>query len=160
MEENQPPTTPSIPSTGSKNYLFIGMVALIILGILGAVVLFAKPRTENPATPQSGTGEVNATATDRPIDKVPKEFIVEALPFRFAPPEITVKKNDTVRITLVSKEGTHDFVLDEFNVRTKQLQAGQSETVEFIANKVGSFEFYCSVGNHRQMGMVGTLQVN
>jgi uncharacterized cupredoxin-like copper-binding protein len=31
--------------------------------------------------------------------------------------------------------------------------------VQFVADKTGTFEFYCSVGNHRQMGMVGTLVV-
>jgi len=49
--------------------------------------------------------------------------------------------------------------MNEFNARTKQIKAGETETIEFIADKVGSFEYYCSVGQHRQMGMVGTLVV-
>ena len=32
-------------------------------------------------------------------------------------------------------------------------------TAEFTADKVGSFEYYCSVGSHRSMGMKGVLKV-
>ncbi|MEY4731380.1 MAG: hypothetical protein RL681_326, partial [Candidatus Parcubacteria bacterium] len=46
-----------------------------------------------------------------------------------------------------------------FNAATKVLTDGQSETIEFVANKAGTFEYYCSVGSHRQMGMKGTLTV-
>jgi len=56
-------------------------------------------------------------------------------------------------------EGTHDFVIDEFNVATKMTKTGETDTVEFIADKAGVFEYYCSVGEHRKMGMVGTLTV-
>ena len=36
---------------------------------------------------------------------------------------------------------------------------GQIDEVEFVVDKAGTFEYYCSVGNHRQMGMVGKLIV-
>lgn len=88
-----------------------------------------------------------------------KEFTVTGKPFSFAPNAITVNKGDTVKITFVNENGMHDWVLDEFNARTKQIGGGQSETVTFVADKAGTFEYYCSVGTHRQMGMVGTLTV-
>lgn len=88
-----------------------------------------------------------------------KEFTVISKPFLFNQKELRVKKGDTVKITLDNQEGTHDFTLDEFNVKTKTLNAGQEETVEFVADKAGTFEFYCSIGNHRAMGMVGNLIV-
>lgn len=53
----------------------------------------------------------------------------------------------------------HDFVIDELNVKTKIVKDGESETVEFTPDQTGTFEFYCSVGQHRQMGMKGTLIV-
>ncbi|MBI2442344.1 MAG: cupredoxin domain-containing protein [Candidatus Levybacteria bacterium] len=58
-----------------------------------------------------------------------KEFTVEASSFKFNPATITVNKGDTVKITLTNKGGFHDFIIDEFNAKTKQLQAGQSETM-------------------------------
>lgn len=89
-----------------------------------------------------------------------KEFDVIGTPFAFDVTSITVKKGDTVRINFTNAEGVHDWVVDEFTGgRTKILQSGQSETIEFVADKAGTFEYYCSVGTHRQMGMKGTLTV-
>lgn len=53
----------------------------------------------------------------------------------------------------------HDFMLDEFNVHSDQVSNGKSTTVEFTPDKTGTFEFYCGVGNHRQMGQLGKLIV-
>jgi len=50
-------------------------------------------------------------------------------------------------------------VIDEFGVATKQAQSPDTEVLEFTADKAGSFEYYCSVGTHRAMGMKGTLKV-
>ena len=88
-----------------------------------------------------------------------KEFTVTGSAFKFAPATLSVNKGDTVKITFKNSGGMHDLVIDEFNVATKVLQTGGEETVEFVANKAGTFEYYCSVANHRQMGMVGTLTV-
>lgn len=92
-------------------------------------------------------------------DKTIKSFNVSGGNFSFTPSTMTVKKGDTVRITFKNEEGFHDLKIDEFNVATKQIAAGAEETVEFVADKAGDFEYYCSVGKHRQMGMVGTLTV-
>ena len=88
-----------------------------------------------------------------------KRFEVEGQNFSFSLKEIRVKKGDTVEIVFINKNGIHDWVIDEFNAKTKQINTGESETIRFVANKVGSFEYYCSVGTHRQQGMVGTLIV-
>lgn len=88
-----------------------------------------------------------------------KVFTVTARNFAFSQKEIRVKKGDTVRINLTSVEGFHDWVLPEFEAATKQISAGNSSSVEFTASKTGTFEYYCSVGSHRQMGMIGTLIV-
>lgn len=87
------------------------------------------------------------------------EVTVTGRNMSFDPKEIKVKKGQKVRVTFKNAQGFHDFVLDEFNVKTKQISAGQEEVVEFIADKTGTFEYYCSVGSHRQMGMTGKLIV-
>lgn len=89
-----------------------------------------------------------------------KEFTVEGSNFKFLPATMTVNKGDTVKITFKNTGGFHDFVIDEFKgAKTKQIGANASETIEFVADKAGTFEYYCSVGNHRGMGMKGTLTV-
>ncbi len=72
---------------------------------------------------------------------------------------MTVKKGDTVKITFKNSGGMHDWKIDEFSAGTKVLQVGQQETIQFVADKAGTFEYYCSVGQHRAMGMKGSLIV-
>lgn len=108
----------------------------------------SEPEESDPAADQSDS------------DSNVKSFMVSGTNFSFSPSRITVKKGDLVKITLKSETGMHDLKIDEYNVATKILRASDpAETIEFVADKVGEFEYYCSVGTHRQMGMVGTLIV-
>ena len=86
-------------------------------------------------------------------------FNVSASNFTFSLKEMRVKKGDTVKVVFTNTSGFHDWVIDEFKTRTPQISAGQTSTVEFVANKTGTFEYYCSVGSHRAMGMKGNLIV-
>lgn len=88
-----------------------------------------------------------------------KEFVVEGSNFKFVPAEMKVKKGDTVRMTFKNIQGLHDFTIEELDVATNQINGGDEEEVEFVADKAGTFEYYCSVGNHRAMGMKGKLIV-
>lgn len=75
-------------------------------------------------------------------------------------PTLRVQQGDTVRVTFASAEGFHDFVVDEFDASTSRVMpADGATTVEFVADETGTFEYYCSVGSHRQNGMRGQLVV-
>jgi nitrosocyanin len=118
--------------------------------------------TTQPSTVMQPSGAMSPAATGEgammKAGEV-KEFTVEGKNFSFSPSTLTVNKGDTVKITFKNSGGMHDFVLDEFNVKTKPIESGASETVSFTADKAGTFNYYCSVGNHRAMGMQGTLTV-
>ncbi|MGY1834487.1 cupredoxin domain-containing protein [Blastococcus sp. SYSU DS0510] len=63
----------------------------------------------------------------------------------------------------VSNEGdaSHDFIVErdgEDVTGTQVLQPGQSETLT-VELEPGSYVFYCSVGNHRAMGMEVSVEV-
>ncbi len=88
-----------------------------------------------------------------------KEFTVTSKDFTLTPVKLTVNQGDRVKITFKNEAGSHDFKIDEYQVATKQLTAGGEETIEFTADRVGTFESYCSVGNHRATGMKGTFTV-
>ena len=88
-----------------------------------------------------------------------KEIEVRSVGLRYTPSEIRVRLGDTVRITYVNGGGRHDWVLEEFDVATAVISARQSETVEFVADQAGEFEFYCSVRGHRAAGMYGKFIV-
>lgn len=98
------------------------------------------------------------TPTSAGVQKV-HDFTITGKNISYDLKEMKVKKGDKVRVTFKNAEGFHDWKLEGYNVGTKQMPAGQSETVEFTADKVGTFEFYCSVGKHRQMGMKGNFIV-
>lgn len=114
----------------------------------GSYVGRSGPKCEFDACP----GPAEATG-------VVKEFTVSGDNFSFVPSTITVKKGDKVKITFVNSAGFHDFVIDEYSVASKKTQSPTTEVLEFMADKVGSFEYYCSVGSHRAMGMKGALVV-
>ncbi len=88
-----------------------------------------------------------------------RSFTVTGRKFKFSLGEIKVKKGETVEIRFVNEEGQHDWKIDEFKAATKILSEGKEETVRFVVDKTGTFEYYCSVGTHRQMGMKGNLIV-
>ncbi len=88
-----------------------------------------------------------------------KTFNVSGSNFSFSVKEMRVKKGDKVKVVFTNTNGTHDWVIDAFNARTPQIGSGQTATVEFVADKTGTFEYYCSVGSHRALGMKGNLIV-
>lgn len=93
------------------------------------------------------------------IAEAVKEFEVEGNNFTFSLKQIKVQQGDKVKIVFKNIEGFHDLIIDEFAVNTGQIRAGESKTVEFTADKAGTFEYYCSVGQHRANGMFGQLIV-
>lgn len=147
----------------NKTILIIGALVIVALGgffILSGGEDESATVTPTPTPASVPTETPEGTATTPPSSMgVVKEFSVTGTPFRFSLAEMKVNKGDTVRIVFKNEAGFHDWKIDEFNAATKQLKAGEQETIEFVANKTGSFEYYCSVGTHRQMGMKGKLIV-
>ena len=93
-----------------------------------------------------------------------KTFILTGENFKFvmngvSNPDIIVQQGDKVRIEFKSTSGNHDWTVDEFSSSTDVVQSGDSTFVEFVADQAGTFEYYCSVGNHRSQGMKGNLVV-
>jgi nitrite reductase (NO-forming) len=93
------------------------------------------------------------------LDPNAKVFEVRGVNYDFDISEIKVKKGETVTINFESTDGFHDIVIDEFSAKTKKVQPGVKTSVTFVADKAGTFEYYCSIGSHRANGMVGKLVV-
>ena len=77
-------------------------------------------------------------------------------------PIITVKRGDTVEVTLTNNGQTvHDFTVEEFGVTmdSTTVDPGESVTVTFIANRAGTFTYFCAQPGHKELGMKGTLIV-
>lgn len=94
-----------------------------------------------------------------------KTFVVEGSDFKFfidgiQNPDMIVNLGDIVRIELTTTDAMlHDWVVDEFGA-TEMVRSSDGVTVlEFTANQTGTFEYYCSVGSHREQGMFGNFIV-
>ena len=73
-----------------------------------------------------------------------RTFTLTARKFQFEPEVIDVRRNDIVRITITSADIDHSFTIDAYRIQ-KRIPAGGSVTVEFRADEVGRFPFYCSM---------------
>lgn len=113
---------------------------------------------EEEVAEEETAGDDESAETDGESAQV-REFDIESFMYGYSPNSITVTQGDTVTINLTNSEGLHDWVIDEFAAATEIIGAGEETSITFVADQVGEFEFYCSVGNHRAQGMVGTLVV-
>ena len=127
------------------------------------------PPAENvqapPAPPAAaGSEQTNSSSAQPPPapgqQPAVKEFMIEATLWQFSPSTITVNKGDVVKLTLKNVEGVHGIYVPDYNVSLKA-DAGETKSVEFTADKAGTFPFRCNImcgEGHREM--TGTLVVN
>lgn len=132
-------------------------IVLLVVVLVGVGAYFMLSQGKGPALEEKTESTAEKIVENE--SDLTKPFEVEGGMFYFKPNEIKVKKGETVTVKFTNKEGMHDFVVDEFNAKTKQIKAGETETISFVADKAGTFEYYCSVGEHRAKGMVGKLIV-
>lgn len=133
-----------------QKYTLAILAFFLLLSLYKPFSDITKQYTQESFQPSSITGTLNGNI---------REFKVTGSDFMFSPGIMKVKQGETVRIIFHNFDGLHDFKIDEYNVATKFLEEGTTQTVEFIADKPGSFEYYCSVMSHRKQGMVGKLVV-
>ncbi len=73
-----------------------------------------------------------------------KEFQVTAKQFVFEPATIEVNKGDRVRLLVTSVDVPHGISIPEYGIN-ERLDPGKPVTIEFIAEKEGTFTTFCSV---------------
>lgn len=142
-------------------------VSVVVLAVVAGLVYMSMNRktpvnTETEGVNQEANVKDDTMTTDTSIESGSMEekvVVVEASNFKFNIDTIIVKKGEKTKLVFKNLEGMHDFRVDELGIKTKILEDAGEETIEFTANEVGTFEFYCSVGEHRSMGMIGTLVV-
>ena len=107
--------------------------------------------------PKSATGAVTVSAVQ--WNGQVKEFNVRAFQFGYDPGVLEVSLGDKVRITAYSSDVPHGLAISQFDVNMRLL--GKSPvTAEFIADKAGTFTFYCNIPcGYGHGGMQGTLIV-
>lgn len=124
---------------------------LLVLLVIGLVLVSGC--TGKFAGKDSTTGSLLGSKSSA------KEFTIHDSNFKFEPSVITVNQGDTVRLTEEVDQGFHNIVVEGYDVKTVPRSSPKTQTVEFVADKAGTFPFYCGVSGHRSLGMEGKLIV-
>ena len=137
-----------------KNNVLIWVVAIII--ILAGVFLL----TGNGLIKSSSGSSGQENGVSVPSTGIVREFNMTAKDFEFDPETIEVNAGDKVVLNIVSTDVKHGIALPAFGV-SQDLNPGEKVRVEFVADKKGTYTFFCNVycgEGHR--GMKGSLIVN
>lgn len=88
----------------------------------------------------------------------PRALEMIASRFKFEPETLQVMEGDRVRLTLRSTDTEHGFSIKKMNVKVAVPKTGEPVTVEFVADKAGTYEFkcseYCGSGHGRMKGRI------
>lgn len=134
------------------------IAALLVTTLVfsGCSLLEPKNQMEQSDT-QPTAVDSNAGMMEKTTPVMLEETVVTATDFAYDVKEIKAKQGDSLVIAFTNSEGTHDFVIDELGVNSGVLSAGETMNMTIPTDKPGTYEFYCSVGQHREMGMKGVL---
>lgn len=122
----------------------------IIFALLGVILLAGCVQNNSQDTPTTVASPT--TTIQFPVNPETETVSIELLSNKFVPDTIEVNYGKIVVLNLYSKEGDHTFTIEELQ-KDIRLPQGTRESIQFLANKVGTFEFYCR--NHPNMR--GTL---
>jgi mono/diheme cytochrome c family protein/plastocyanin len=76
------------------------------------------------------------------------------------PKYITVNKGDTVRLRIAAHDVVHGFAIGKLDIDVGSIVPGEVATIEFVAEEVGQFTYYCNVWcSPYHYRMRGTLEV-
>lgn len=165
--------TPKTSGGSKMPVIIIGVIiVLAIIGLAGVKILTkSSPPTmeeamgsqqmtaETSVTPSAPTATPSGEAMAAETSADEKVITMDAGSYYYSVKTIDVKKGQKVKIVMTSKDMMHNLNIDELNVHLPLTKAGETNTVEFTADKIGTFEYYCSVGQHRKLGQVGKITV-
>jgi plastocyanin len=80
--------------------------------------------------------------------------------YAFDPSDLTVSMGDVIEVTN-DGELPHNLTVEGEDLATSDLDPGASEELEVGARPLpaGDYEFICTIGDHAEQGMTGTMTV-
>ena len=158
MDEVEKSNTPA----KGASWMWILLAALVVIVVVGGYFLMTKSSKEMNSQ-QSQQTNTDISPTNAPVDSATantKQIMITGNEFAFSPSTLTVNKGDTVEITFKNTgKFPHNLSISDLSVKTKTIQSGEQDTISFVPDKTGSFQFTCTVPGHADKGMVGTLVV-
>lgn len=144
--------------------LWLGVGIIVSILVVGGYLFLGKgsaPVKRQTASPPSAkTASESTPAVSPTLSGEVKNIVVEASEYSFKPKTLTFAKGDNVHLTF-KNAGTlpHNYVIDELGISTKTVPPGETTTIDFTVNQSGTFTAFCSIGNHRSLGMEGSVEV-
>jgi cytochrome c oxidase subunit II len=110
----------------------------------------------DPKDPKDMKGTMELSGT---IENGQRVVQITARKFEFIPNVIVVKKGESIKLEITSKDVTHGFKIEKYNIE-RRLEPNKTEVISFIADKAGKFNFHCTVFcGVGHLGMKGKLIV-
>ncbi len=138
-------------------------VVWVVLGFILGIGVVAVYMVTNPR--QSVQTPVEVPVESEELEEDVKnedtfEITIKMSEYIFSPSVISIDvEKDTTFVLKNLGFTTHDFVVEEIDIHSGLIPPGGSKTITFKADEPGEYDFYCSVGDHRDNGMEGVLIV-
>ena len=134
--------------------LAAALVTILAVGSFSAIGIFGQDKT-----PSLAPGQTTASTGTPPAADPANGPVIDLVDIAFSPRKLTIPANTPTVITLVNNgAAVHNLSIDELNIHSGDMQAGETTTVTIDA-PAGTYSFYCSIPGHRTGGMVGALTV-
>ena len=135
---------------------------LPIVLLVAGVVALAGCGDDDDGGDSAGAEQSTAADTSAQSSPAAETVKLSETEFKITPADPSVKKGGTVTFE-VANDGEFDHSLEvegpSGEVETDTIPPGQSATLEVDLSKAGTYEMYCPIGNHREMGMEGEVSV-
>ena len=120
-----------------KRMIYLAVLVAIVLGV-GGFLGFSFSRASN-------------------LPPVKVDVIAKDMSFNQNNPPIIIKQGQTVHLTVKNEEQLgvyHDFAISALDVKTKLLEPGETETLSFTVNRIGTFTYTCPFHPKMMVGKV------
>ena len=136
---------------------------LTVLLALGAMALFVASCGGDDDDDTAATTEATTETTTEAAGGggAPDRLSVSMTEYAFDPSDLTVSEGDLIEVTN-DGELPHNLTVEGQDVATSDLEPGASQQL-LLGNGItlppGDYEFICTIGDHAEQGMTGTLTV-
>jgi|GEM_PF-868168 len=129
-------------AAGKSPRRFIFIIPVFLVMFINQYCLAANPVERKIRTSQAQ--DTQDYELSGKIENGIRVIEVKAFRYKFEPDPIVAKLGERVRLIVTSADVAHGLAISEFKVNVS-IPPGKTETVEFIADKKGTFHAYCSV---------------
>jgi uncharacterized cupredoxin-like copper-binding protein len=136
--------------------------ALLAAGAAFAVPIAGCGGSDDNSTSADTSAGTQASTTGGAAGGAGGTVDMTAADFKFTPSDPTVKSGEVTFDLKNDGQAPHSLEIEDVNGQDEEIEGdvspGQSGTLK-VNLSPGKYEFYCPVGNHKEMGMEGEITV-